>query len=90
MHGKHHKIPYSKDLKPRNMLTPEALDRLAQVERQTLEQARLKSRRPNAQVQMSIRMEEEIYLRFKALCKTHRQTNGEMLRLLMQFYLQEV
>lgn len=63
------------------------LDQLKESERRELERGRWKSRDINPTVQMSIRVEEEEYLRFRALCKAERRTNGEMLIHLMNAYL---
>ncbi len=38
----------------------------------------------NPTVQMSVRMREETYERFRALCKRERRTNGDMLEVLME------
>lgn len=45
---------------------------------------RWKSRDVNPVVQMSIRMPEETYERFRTLCQRERRTNGDMLRILME------
>lgn len=63
------------------------LDQLKESERRELERGRWKSRDINPTVQMSIRVEEEEYLRFRALCKAERRTNGEMLIHLLNAYL---
>jgi hypothetical protein len=63
------------------------LDQLKESERRELERGRWKSRDINPTVQMSIRVEEEEYLRFRALCKAERRTNGDMLIHLMNAYL---
>jgi len=47
---------------------------------------RWKSREPNHVVQMSLRMPEETYDRFRSLCMRERRTNGDMLRVLMEGY----
>lgn len=47
-------------------------------------QKRWQSREPVRTVQMSIRMPEETYERFRELCKQERRTNGDMLRVLME------
>lgn len=41
----------------------------------------------NPVVQMSIRMPEDQYERFRALCATERRTNGDMVGVLMEHYL---
>ena len=64
-----------------------ALDRIASEEGKTLERERWKSRDTNPTVQMSVRMEEEQYLRFRALCKMERRTNGDMVNELVEFYI---
>jgi hypothetical protein len=38
-------------------------------------------------VQMSVRMNEDVYRRFRALCKLERRTNGDMLHDLIEVYL---
>ena len=48
---------------------------------------RWSSRDVNPTVQMSVRMPEEEYTRFRALCKRERRTNGEMLNILVESYL---
>lgn len=63
------------------------LDQLAKEEGRELERSRWKSRDVNPTVQMSIRQEEADYLRFRALCKAERRTNGEMLKHMMEFYV---
>lgn len=64
-----------------------ALDKLADEERKELDRGRWKSRDTNPTVQMSIRMDEEEYLRFRALCKKERRTNGDMVNTLVEFYI---
>ena len=63
------------------------LDQLAEAERTELSRNRWKSRDANQTVQMSIRMLEDDYVRFRALCKAERRTNGDMLEHLMEAYL---
>jgi len=63
------------------------LDQLAEAERVELNRNRWKSRDTNPTVQMSIRMDEEDYLRFRALCKAERRTNGDMVLHLVNAYL---
>lgn len=63
------------------------LVQLAELERAELERRRTESKAANPTVQMSIRMDEEEYLRFRALCKAERRTNGDMVEHLMEFYL---
>lgn len=65
------------------------LDQLAEAERVELNRSRWKSRDANPVVQMSIRMEEEDYLKFRALCKAERRTNGDMVKWLMESYLSD-
>ncbi|MFC6637368.1 hypothetical protein [Sulfitobacter sediminilitoris] len=62
-------------------------DHLVHNERHKLEQSREKSRTARQTVQMSIRMEEGAYLQFKAMCTACRETNGDMVQYLMEFYL---
>ena len=83
----HQRTSYTKDLKPRNMLTKETLEELARREAELLEASRRKSPATRSTVQMSIRMTEEEYLRFRALCKAMRKTNGEMVECLMGIFL---
>jgi hypothetical protein len=75
--------------KPWNVIDNKTLDQLAELERRELEQSRSKSKASKSVVQMSVRMEEEEYLRFRALCKSERRTNGEMLEHLMKAFLGE-
>lgn len=63
------------------------LEQLKEMERKDLERSRWKTRDTNPMVQMSIRMEEDEYLKFRALCKQERRTNGEMVQHLMEAYL---
>lgn len=62
------------------------LDQLAEIERKELDRGRWKSRDVNPTVQMSIRMDEDDYLMFRALCKAERRTNGDMVKHLVEFY----
>lgn len=80
-------IPYAKDLTSKNRLTKETLDHLAHLERQALEASRAKTRTSRPTVQMSIRMKEDEYLRFRALCRAMRNTNGEMVLHLLEAFL---
>lgn len=45
-------------------------------------------RAANPTVQMSVRMPEETYERFRALCQRERRTNGDQIRVLMSVYEQ--
>jgi hypothetical protein len=83
------RIPYAKDLTQKNSLTKEYLDHLAHLERQDLEASRAKTRTSRPNVQMSIRMPEDEYFRFRALCIALRKTNGEMVAHLMEAFLRE-
>jgi hypothetical protein len=47
-----------------------------------------KSRDPNPVVQMSLRMHEKTYGVFRHMCSTERRTNGDMLEVLMKFYVE--
>lgn len=60
---------------------------LVQNERHRLTELREKSAPIAPQVQMSIRMPEEKYLEFRALCRAMRRTNGEMLSELIDMFL---
>lgn len=72
----------------KEIMSLKKLDQLAEIERKDLEQSRRwKSRDINPTVQMSIRMDEDEYLKFRALCKAERRTNGEMVERLMEAYL---
>lgn len=51
---------------------------------------RWRSRDVNPVVQMSLRMKEGIYDRFRQHCETDRRTNGEMLEIMMQAYEREL
>lgn len=48
---------------------------------------RWKSREANPTVQMSVRMQELTYERFRALADKERRTNGEMLEILLENFL---
>lgn len=50
--------------------------------------SRWKSREPNPVVQMSLRMHENTYKVFRKLCKKERRTNGDMLEVLLKFYIE--
>ena len=71
----------------------EKLVQLMRIERQDRQEAQSKAyKRHLAQtsattVQMSVRMNEDVYRRFRALCKLERRTNGEMLHHLIDVYL---
>lgn len=45
-----------------------------------------KRRETNPTVQMSVRMREDVYERFRAMCDEERRTNGDMLEHLMDAY----
>lgn len=47
---------------------------------------RWKSREPTTTVQISMRLPEEVYERYRVLCQQERRTNGDMLRVLMEGY----
>lgn len=47
---------------------------------------RWKSRDVNPVVQMSLRMAENVYERFRKHCEEDRRTNGEMLEIMMAAY----
>lgn len=74
-------------------LSAEKLVQLMRIERQDRQEAQSKAYRkhvaqPSATtVQMSVRMNEDVYRRFRALCKLERRTNGEMLHDLIEVYL---
>lgn len=65
------------------------LVQLAELEREELERKRSGSEGATPTVQMSVRMDEEEYLRFRALCKAERRTNGDMVDHLMKAFLGE-
>lgn len=48
---------------------------------------RQRRRESNPVVQMSVRMQEDVYDRFRALCEQERRTNGDMLAVMMETYL---
>jgi hypothetical protein len=89
MMNKNQRIPYAKNLQPKNSLTKEYLDHLAQLERQDLEASRAKIRASQPTVQMSIRMRQDEYLRLRVLCRVMRKTNGEMVAHLLETFLEE-
>jgi hypothetical protein len=79
----------AKNLKPKKSLTKEYLDHLAQLERLDLEASRAKNRSSQQIVQMSIRMRQDAYFAFRALCRATRKTNGEMVAHLLETFLEE-
>ena len=83
------RIPYARDLTPKNRLTKEVLDHMAHFERLALEASRGNKQSSPATVQMSIRMKEAEYLRFRALCRALRKTNGSMVVHLLEAFLEE-
>lgn len=57
-----------------------------------LEEARVRRwgrREANPTVQMSVRMAESDYERFRQLCVTERRTNGDMVNVLLEHYLRK-
>ena len=48
---------------------------------------RRKRREADPTVQMSIRMQESAYERFRILCQQERRTNGDMVQVMMESYL---
>lgn len=84
------KISDAKVRSPINMLTKKTIDHLAQLERQSLDASRAPSRESRSTVQMSIRMDEEQYLHFRALCRLQRRTNGQMVEHLLKLLLADV
>ena len=65
------------------------LAQLADLKRKELKRKRFESKAVNPTVQMSIRMDQEKYLRFRALCKSERRTYRDMVEYLMKSYLGE-
>jgi hypothetical protein len=56
----------------------------------TLSEARTRRwgrREANPTIQMSVRMREDVYDRFRALAETERRTNGEMLEILLEHWV---
>lgn len=49
-----------------------------------------RSRDINPTLQMSLRMSEDVYERFRQHCKIDRRTNGEMLEIMMAAYEREM
>lgn len=74
-------------------LSAEKLVQLMRIERQDRQEAQSKAYRTHVAqtsattVQMSVRMNEDVYRRFRALCKLERRTNGEMVHDLIEVYL---
>ena len=71
-------------------VSSKTLVQLAELEREELERRRSERTAVNPTVQMSIRMDQEQYLQFRALCKSQGRTNGEMVQCLMEFHLSNV
>lgn len=72
---------------PRGTISKDRLEYLVRNQRLLLARTRKKKGPAVPQVQMSIRMPEADYLKFRALCTASRRTNGEMLCELMEVYL---
>lgn len=51
---------------------------------------RWRSRDANPPIQMSIRMPEDVYERFRQHCTIERRTNGDMLEVMMAAYEREM
>ena len=83
------RIPYAKDLTPIDTLTQKNLEHLAQLERQVLEASREMAATREPTVQMSIRVREDAYFRFRALCKVLHKTHRDMVVLLLEAFLKE-
>ncbi len=88
-----HIEPHIEPRSKQDGLSAEKLVQLMRIERQDRQEAQSKAYRrhvaqPSATtVQMSVRMNEDVYRRFRALCKLERRTNGEMLHDLIDVYL---
>lgn len=54
------------------------------------ERERWQSREANPTVQMSLRMQSDVYDRFRQHCTDDRRTNGEMLEIMMGCYEREL
>ena len=52
-------------------------------------QRRWPRRQQNPKVQMSLRMNEDVYDRFRSLCVSERRTNGGMLEVMMSAYMKK-
>lgn len=68
-------------------ISKDRFQHLVQNQRLMLAQTPKKKGPAVPQVQMSIRMREADYFKFRALCTASRRTNGEMLCELMEVYL---
>jgi hypothetical protein len=66
-----------------------AIDKIVETnpKLKTARTERWKRREANPTVQMSVRMQEDVYERFRALCEQERRTNGDMLEILLSSYL---
>lgn len=78
---------YTKDLKPLNQLTKPRLADLVHLEREALAASRKQAPAKKPTVQMSVRMGEDEYIRFRALCRALRKTNGDMVAQLVDVFL---
>ena len=74
---------------PCSKISKDRFQHLVQNQRLMLAQTRKKKGPAVPQVQMSIRMPEADYFKFRALCTASRRTNGEMLLHLLEAYLCE-
>lgn len=66
----------------------DALDETKDESVQESRNWRRRRRETNPTVQMSVRMREDVYDRFRTLCERERRTNGEQLEVMMSFYEQ--
>lgn len=81
------KRPDAAKLSLRNCLAPDRFEHLVQSQRSLLAESRERKEPAAPRVQMSIRIQEAEYLKFRALCVATRSTNGAMLSELIKIYL---
>lgn len=90
MNHQTHRLPRFENKPPKEPLTHDQFEHLVQNQRQLRTQSRAEKEASQQNVQMSIRMPEADYLRFRALCVATRRTNGDMLSELMAVYLADL
>lgn len=70
-----------------NKLDFNVLDETGDTKKSSKAKRRWRDRDPK--VQMSLRMDEDLYDKFRDLCETERRTNGGMLEVLYQSYMKQ-
>lgn len=69
--------------------SPLSSDEAEILQEQPTRNWRRNRREANPTIQMSVRMPEDVYERFRTLCAKERRTNGDMLSVLLGSYLEQ-